>query len=99
LLGAHYLLDTSITALDALMAEWARTDLGTASDPTGYGARIQHLEHGGGLNGSFLLNTSTVVPQPGSTTLVTGAQFDFLILDLGDILAKPLRFGEISLFV
>ncbi len=48
--------DASIDALSALMAEWGRTDLG-------YLDRINHLSGavGGGLNGAFLLNASTVL--------------------------------------
>jgi hypothetical protein len=51
------------------------------------------------LNGPFLLNPATVVPQPGVTTLVTGAGFDFLITDPGDVVVKPPRPGEVVLLV
>lgn len=44
-----------------IMVEWTRTDLGDASDPTGYKARRNHLlTSSGGLNTTSLLNTSTV---------------------------------------
>jgi hypothetical protein len=98
LIGAHYLLDTNPVALNHLMAEWSHT-----YDPINplhdYQIRVGHLEHGGGLNDPFLLNGATVVPQPGTTTLTTGGGFDFLITDPGDILTKPLRPGEVDLFV
>ncbi|HJT30621.1 MAG TPA: PKD domain-containing protein, partial [Pirellulales bacterium] len=47
--------DTDLTALDAIMAEWGRTDIS-------YQQRIDDLlgTSSGGLNGSYLLNTSTV---------------------------------------
>jgi Ca2+-binding RTX toxin-like protein len=91
LIGAHYLFDTNVTALDAILAEWSR--------PIPYPLRVHHLIFGGGLNGSFVLNPSTVVPQPGSTTLTTGAGLDFLIVDQGDVLTHPLRPGEVKLVV
>jgi hypothetical protein len=81
------------------MAEWSRTDLGTATDPTGYQARVQHLENGGGLNGSFVLNKSTVVADAGTQTLSTGFGLDFLIVDAADVLTNPLRKGEQKLVV
>jgi acrosin len=98
LLGAHYLFDMDPAALNALMAEWSHT-----YDPINplhdYQTRIAHLEHGGGLNGPFLLNPTTVVPQAGSTLLITGAQLDFLFSDPGDTLGKGLRPGEVDVFV
>jgi hypothetical protein len=98
LIGAHYLFDTNPVALGHLMAEWSHT-----YDPINplhdYQIRVGHLEHGGGLNDPFLLNSATVVPQPGTTTLTTGGGLDFLITDPGDILTKPLRPGEVDLFV
>ncbi|MBV8608781.1 MAG: hypothetical protein JO034_15140, partial [Singulisphaera sp.] len=79
LVGGHYVLDTDLNALDHLMAEWARTDLGTPTDPTGYLARVAHLLAGGGKNDPFLLNNSTVIPDPGTQTLTTGAGLDFVL--------------------
>jgi hypothetical protein len=35
----------------------------------------------------------------GVTELISGAALDFLFLEAGDILAHPLRPGEISIFV
>jgi Ca2+-binding RTX toxin-like protein len=99
LIGGHYLFDTDSNALAHLMAEWSRTDLGTATDPTGYQARVQHLENGGGLNDPFLLNASTVVADAGTQTLTTGFGLDFLIVDAADVLTNPLRKGEQKLVV
>lgn len=51
----------NLAALTSIMAEWTRTDLGTLSDPTGYLARRDHLlSSSGGLNGAWLLNSSTI---------------------------------------
>jgi Ca2+-binding RTX toxin-like protein len=83
LIGAHYKFDTNIAALNALMAIW--------SAPLPYAVRVNNLLP--------LLNPSTVLPQPGVTTLVSGGGLDFLIIDPGDVLAKPPRPGEKVLFV
>jgi hypothetical protein len=92
LLGAHLLFDTNAAALNALMSEWSHTydPINPLND---FLIRVNHLEHGGGLNGSALLNPSTVFPQPGTTTLRSGAQLDFFILDAGDI-HSPFRPNE-----
>jgi hypothetical protein len=49
--------DANQAALDAIMAEWTRTDAGAT-----YNVRIGHLRDGtsGGLNGSYRLNATTV---------------------------------------
>jgi hypothetical protein len=44
--------DKKLAALEAIMAEWGSTD--------SYTTRVNDLTSGGGLNGSYLLNTSTV---------------------------------------
>jgi Ca2+-binding RTX toxin-like protein len=56
LIGGTTSHDSDLTALDALMAEWGRTD---AVD---YKHRIAHLRHGGSgsNNGGYLLNALTV---------------------------------------
>jgi hypothetical protein len=90
LIGAHYIFDTNIAALSALLAIW--------SAPLPYAVRVNNLISSGALS------PLTVVPQPGVTTLVSsagtpGAGLDFLIIDPGDVLVKPPRFGEKVLFV
>jgi hypothetical protein len=98
LIGAHYLFDTNVAALNAIMAEWSHTydPINPLND---YQVRVGHLEHGGGLNGPFLLNPGTVVPQPGHTTLTSGAGLDFLIFDSLDTFTHPVRtgLGEVAL--
>jgi hypothetical protein len=44
---------SNLTALDAILAEWASTD--------GYSTRINDITTGGGLNNSYMLNSSTVI--------------------------------------
>jgi Ca2+-binding RTX toxin-like protein len=95
--GAHALIDTNFAALDAIQDEWSHTY--SINPLVDYHIRVDHLEHGGGLNGAFLINAGSVVPQPGVTTLVSGGGLDFLIIDPGDVLAKPPRPGEIVLSV
>jgi hypothetical protein len=87
LVGAHYRFDTNFTALDAILSVW--------SLPIPYLQRVHDLI-ASGLRG---LNRLTVVPQPGKTTLTSGAGLDFLILDAGDVLTHPVRPGEVKLFV
>jgi hypothetical protein len=94
LVGGHYILDTDLNALFHLLAEWSRTDLKTGADPTGYQARVRHLEHGGGLNDPFLLNNTTVFADAGKQTLTSGAGLDFIFFDSSDVLTNPLRPGE-----
>lgn len=45
--------DADAIALNAIMSEWKREDVG-------YAQRIAHLDHGGGLNGGTYLNDTTV---------------------------------------
>jgi hypothetical protein len=52
LIGGYTDYDHNLTALCAIMKEWTST--------ASYATRVGHLMHGGGMNGSFLLNTSTV---------------------------------------
>jgi hypothetical protein len=52
LTGTATTYDQKLTALEAIMAEWGSTD--------SYATRVNDLSNGGGLNGSYLLNASTV---------------------------------------
>jgi hypothetical protein len=93
LLGAHCVFAGNPTALSALMAEWSR--------PIPYAQRVQDLMFGGGLNGPFVLNSSTVSPDPGVQSLTSGAGLDLLFYDLADVLTHPLRYtaGEVAVLV
>jgi hypothetical protein len=76
LVGGSTKYDTDPTALNALMAEWTRTNLGSAKDPTGYLARVNHLLQGGGLNGTTLLGSTNFHGNGGGNTLMGGAGLD-----------------------
>src|SRR5262249_4786583 len=70
--------DARVNALSAIMAEWTRGD-------ADYAQRINHLEQGGGLNGAFLLNDTTV-HDGGSVDRLTGSagrDWFFANLDAG----------------
>jgi Ca2+-binding RTX toxin-like protein len=82
--GAHYIFDTNLAKLDAVRTVW--------SAPLPYLVRVHDLL-------ATLINSSTVLPQPGVTTLISGGGLDFLVIDLPDILAKPPRPGEFVLHV
>ena len=69
--------DTS--ALAALRAEWSRTDLN-------YAGRIAHLQNGGGLNGSYVLNTTTVLDDGGVYTLFGRGALDWFLVGVGDMI-------------
>jgi hypothetical protein len=65
LVGGTTAYDGNVSALNALMAEWSRTDLP-------YGARVDHLLHGGGLNKAIVLYVGDFTANAGGNTL-TGA--------------------------
>jgi hypothetical protein len=65
LIGGSTQYDSDLASLDALFAEWTRTDLG-------YADRVNDILNGGGLNGAAVLNASTVTGNGGGNTL-TGA--------------------------
>src|SRR5262249_54232815 len=69
LIGGTTSYDANPAALDALMAEWRRTD-------QTYAQRHTHLRLGGGLNGTTLLNTTTV-HDAGTDTLTGGTGLDW----------------------
>jgi hypothetical protein len=69
LVGGSTNYDTDLTALNALMAEWGRTDLT-------YAQRVNHLLHGGGLNGATLLTGATFHGNGGGNVLTGAAGLD-----------------------
>jgi hypothetical protein len=98
LVGGTTAYDTNLTALQAIMAEWTRTDLS-------YSARVNHLLSGGGKNGSTVLNPSTFSTNGGHNTLNGGAGLDlfygFQTLEttdynpgLGEIFINDATFGH-----
>jgi hypothetical protein len=89
LIGGTTSHDGNLTALDALMAEWTRTDLP-------YAARIAHLQSGGGLNGTTVLNTATVFDDGVADTLTGGGGLDWFFLKNLSDLATDLNSGGIE---
>jgi hypothetical protein len=94
--------DHKLQALEAIMSEWGRTDLGTATDPMGYQARVNDLlgpSAGGtsaGKNGSYDLN-GTTVHSSGARYTLSGAPsplLDWFFASSLD-LVKNQRSGEV----
>jgi RHS repeat-associated protein len=77
LIGGRTDYDANSAALFALLAEWSRPDLG-------YGGRVADLLHGGGINGSTVLNATTVHPDTGHAILADGAGLDLYFASADD---------------
>jgi hypothetical protein len=66
------------TALDAIMAEWSRTD-------ADYATRVNHLLAGGGLNDPDFLNNTTVFDNAGAIDNLFGeGDTDWFLVSTGD---------------
>jgi Ca2+-binding RTX toxin-like protein len=86
LVGGTTSHDTSLAALDALMAEWGRTD-GVL-----YQNRIDHLTGavGGGNNSGFFLNASSVFDDASAADNLTGGTLlDWFIVSVNDVISDP----------
>jgi hypothetical protein len=79
LVGGSTSYDRNLSALEALFAEWARTDLSIAQ-------RITDLRYGGGLNGSYVLNGSTISYGSAQDALTGGTGADWLLYGGADVL-------------
>jgi Ca2+-binding RTX toxin-like protein len=66
LVGGYTKHDGDLAALRAIMAEWARTDVG-------YAGRVSDLQNGGGLNGATLFNNTTVYDDRATDVLTSDA--------------------------
>src|SRR5262249_44694957 len=77
LIGGHTDYDANNAALFALLAEWSRPDLG-------YSSRVADLLHGGGLNGSAVLDAATVHPDMAPALLADGAGLDLYFASADD---------------
>jgi hypothetical protein len=75
LIGGYSSFDNNIIALLAIMAEWGRTD-------ADYNTRVAHLQgtQSAGLNGSYLLNASTVFDNGVVDLLDGGAGMDWFLV-------------------
>jgi uncharacterized protein YcfJ len=80
-----------LLALNAIMAEWGSGD--------SYATRVNYLQNGGGLNGSVVLNASTIVEDSTASDTLVGAASPALDWFLTDALAndvvKNTRSGEV----
>jgi hypothetical protein len=94
LIGGTTVWDTNVAALSAIMAEWSHTydPINPLND---YQIRVGHLEHGGGLNGPFLLNPTTVRSNGAHDVLTTGFGLDFVFFDALDTLTHSQRPHEV----
>jgi hypothetical protein len=63
----------ALAAYAAILSEWTSTD--------SYTKRVNRIMNGGGLNGSFLLNLSTVFDDTSTDTLTGGAGMNFYFID------------------
>jgi hypothetical protein len=81
--------DQDFVRLKAILDEWVRTDLpGTHKQQ--YDARVDHVRNGGGLNGQYLLNETTVhynqADDLGGNILIgNGRNYDVLDLYFGKV--------------
>jgi hypothetical protein len=89
LIGGTTNYDTNATSLLSIMSEWQRTD-------ETYQQRIDHLRgtSGGGLNGTILLNSSTVHDDSVSDTLTGGAGLDWFWASLVQDVLTDKQTGE-----
>lgn len=87
LIGGTTDYDANLAALNAIMAEWGRTDLS-------YDQRIAHLDGStpGGLNLAYFLNAATVHDDGGSDELVGARGLDWYFAGADDVIVhKRLR--------
>jgi hypothetical protein len=92
LIGGTTDYDTNTAALQAILAEWIRTDAGED-----YATRISHIRSGGGVNGAAQLSAGTVADD-GSTDTLTGqlnaADLDWFWANLPQDTITDLEAGE-----
>ena len=91
-------LSLNLTAINAIMAEWTRTDLGSVSDPTGYLTRVSDLSTAntpGALNGSYVLTSATVSKDSAAVdTLFGGLDRDWFLAGAEDVLSDRVLSGD-----
>ncbi len=76
LIGGRTSHDGNVSAVQRILAEWSRTDIG-------YEDRLDHLQHGGGLNGLFVLDSWTVFDDLAKDRLEGGLGRDWFFAKLG----------------
>jgi uncharacterized protein (TIGR03118 family) len=85
MIGDYTDYDTNIAALDAIMAEWDSND--------SYSTRCSRITGGGGLNGSHVLNATTVHNDSANDTMTGGAGRDWYFASSGDTLTDAVTGG------
>jgi uncharacterized repeat protein (TIGR01451 family) len=77
LVGGSTNHDAHVFALEKLLAEWSRSDVGCSD-------RLKHLRGtlAGGLNDSFVLNSTTVVDNDSVDSLLAGLGSDWFFADI-----------------
>jgi Ca2+-binding RTX toxin-like protein len=88
LIGGSTSFDANVAALQAILAEWERTD-------ATYTERIDHLRGAaaGGLNGTFFLKSTTVHDDATADALQGGPGMDWFWAQLAEVL--DLQAGEL----
>jgi hypothetical protein len=89
LIGGTTAYDNNAAALAAILAEWSRTDID-------YSTRFAHLNGSmsGGLNGSYLLNASTVHGNGLADNLYGGPGMDWFFAGMMDVIFNKTN-GEV----
>jgi hypothetical protein len=77
LIGGSTTDDANLGALAAILDEWSRTD-------RSFAIRQADLQNGGGLNGLYVLNDSTIIDDLAADILNGTSGNDWLILGVGD---------------
>ena len=80
LIGGTTDYDNNAAALAAVLAEWSSSDT--------YDNRRAHLTSGGGLNGSYQLNTGTVHDNGLADKLYGGAGMDWFFAGMADVIVN-----------
>jgi len=88
LIAGYTAFDHNDAALAALFNEWNRATVS-------YAARVNDLMHGGGLNGSYVLNSKTVFNDHATDILVGNRGLDWFIFSTGDLILDQAP-GEIA---
>jgi hypothetical protein len=96
--GGYTAYDLNSTALDAIMAEWTRTDLDGLAGLDSYDARVDHLSIGGGRNGAYLLSTvagqATVFNDGFADFLTGGDGLNWVFKDAEDLVSVVVNDGS-----
>jgi hypothetical protein len=88
LIGGHTSYDSNTTALAYIMAEWDSSD--------SYSTRVNKLSKGGGLNGAYVLNSTTVIDNGVTDYLYGGTGLDWFFAHLRGRKHQDQIYGQTS---